>query len=65
MRKLENIWIRKTRKLDNKWLRNVYSLINNIKMIKLRRVGVLVGKYACKRPLGRSRRRWEDNINGY
>jgi len=66
------------RKLHNKELRDHYSLPNNVRFVKSRRmrlVGhvarmgegrgvhrVLVGKPEGKRPLGRPRRRWEDNI---
>ena len=66
------------RKLDNEELRDLYSLPNIVRVVKSRRmrwVGhvarmgegrgvhrVLVGKPEGKRPLGRPRRRWEDNI---
>ena len=66
------------RKLHNEELRGLYSLPNIVRVIKSRkmrwagnvaRMGegrgvhrVLVGKPAGKRPLGRPRRRWEDNI---
>ena len=66
------------RKLHKEELRDLYSLPNIVRMVKLRRmkwVGhvacmgegrgvhrVLVGKPEGKRPLGRPRRRWEDNI---
>ena len=66
------------RKLHNKELNDLYSSPNIVRVIKSRRmrragnvalVGerkgvyrVLVGKPDGKRPLGRSRRRWEDNI---
>jgi hypothetical protein len=66
------------RKLHNEELHNVYSSSKIIRMIKSRRVRcaghvahmgdkknayrVLVGKPEGKRPLGRPRRRWEDNI---
>jgi len=66
------------RKLHNEELRDLYSLPNIVRVIKSRkmrwagnvaRMGegrgvhrVLVGKPAGKRPLGRPRRRWEDNI---
>jgi hypothetical protein len=66
------------RKLHNDELHNLYSSRNNLSMIKSRRmrwVGhvvrrgegrgiyrVLVGRPEGKRPLGRPRRRWEDNI---
>jgi hypothetical protein len=66
------------RKLHNEELHNLYSSPNIIRMIKPRRmrwvghvarVGetrnayrILVGKPEGKRPLGRPRRRWVDNI---
>ena len=66
------------RKLHNEELNNLYSSPNIVRVIKSRRmrwVGhvvhmgegrgvyrVLVGKPEGKRPLGRPRRRWEDNI---
>jgi len=66
------------RKLHNEELRDIYSLPNIVRVVKSRRmrwVGhvahmgegrsvrrVLVGKPEGKRPLGRSRLRWEDNI---
>ena len=66
------------RKLHNEKLRDLYSLPNIVRVVKSRRmrwVGhvahmgegrgvhrVLVGKPEGNRPLGRSRRRWEDNI---
>jgi hypothetical protein len=66
------------RKLHNDELRSLYSSPNIVRMIKSRklrwaghvaRMGegrvvyrVLVGKPEGKRPLGRPRRRWEDNI---
>jgi hypothetical protein len=66
------------RKLHNEELHNLYSLLNIIRMIKSRRmrwVGhvarmgwkrnayrILVGKPKGKRPLGRPRYRWVDNI---
>jgi hypothetical protein len=66
------------RKLHNEELSDLYSLLNTLRMVKSRRmrwVGhvacmgegrgehrVLVGKLEGKRPLGRPRRRWEDNI---
>jgi hypothetical protein len=66
------------RKLHNDELHILYSSPNIVRMIKLRRmrwVGhgahmgevrgvyrVLVGRPKCKRPLGRPRHRWEDNI---
>ena len=70
--------IREWRKLHNEELRNRYSLPNIVRVVKSRRmrlVGhvarmgegrrvhrVLVGKPEGKRPLGRPRRRWEENI---
>ena len=58
---------------------NLYSLPNIVRVVKSRRMRwaghvahmgqgrgvhrVLVGKLEGKRPLGRPRRRWEDNIN--
>jgi len=66
------------RKLHNEELRDLYSLPNIVRVVKSRRmkwVGhvvrmgegrgvhrVLVGKPEGKRPLGRPKRRWEDNI---
>jgi hypothetical protein len=65
------------RKLHNEELHDLYSSPNTVRVIKSRmrwagnvaRVGygrgvcrVLVGKPEAKRPLGRPRRRWEDNI---
>jgi len=66
------------RKLHNEELRDLYCLPNIVRVVKSRRmrwVGhvahmgeergvhrVLVGKPEGKRPLGRPRRRWEDNI---
>jgi len=66
------------RNLHNEELNVLYSSPNIVRMIKSRRMrwagsvarmwkgrgvyGVLVGKPAGKRPLGRPRRRWEDNI---
>ena len=68
----------KWRKLCNEELSDLYSLPNIVQVVNLRRmrwVGhvarmgevrgvhrVLVGKPEGKRPSGRSRRRWEDNI---
>jgi hypothetical protein len=60
------------RKLHNEELNDLYSLPNIVRDVKSRRmrwaghVGsgvhrVLVGKPEGKRPLGRPRRRWEDN----
>ena len=67
-----------SRKLHNEELNDVYSLPNIVRMVKSRRMRwaghvacmgvdrvvhrVLVGKPEGKRPLGRPRRRWEDNI---
>jgi hypothetical protein len=66
------------RKLRNDELHNLYSSPNIVRVIKLRRMRwaghvarigegrgvyrVLVGTPEGKRPLGRPRRRWEDNI---
>jgi hypothetical protein len=66
------------RKLHNEELHNLYSspdIIRQVKTKRMRWVGhvarmgeerkvykVLVGKPEGKRPLGRSRRRWEDGI---
>ena len=66
------------RKLHNKELNDLYSLLNIVRVVKSRRMRwaghvarmgegrgvhrVLVGKPEGKRPLGRPRRRWEDNI---
>ena len=66
------------RKLHNEELWHLYSLPNIVRVLKSRRMrwvghmarmgeercvhGVLVGKPEGKRPLGRPRRRWEDNI---
>ena len=66
------------RKLRNEELNDLYSLPNIVRVVKSRRMrwaghvacmgedrGVhrmLVGKPEGKRPLGRPRRRWEDNI---
>jgi len=66
------------RKLYNEDLNDLYSLPNIVRVVKSRRMrwaghvarmgkdrGVqrlLVGKPEGKRPLGRPRRRWEDNI---
>ena len=65
------------RKLHNDELNNLYSLPNIVRVVKSRRLkwaghvvlmgedrgvhSVLVGKPEGKRPLGRPRRRWEDN----
>jgi hypothetical protein len=70
--------IREWRKLHNEELNDLYSLPNIVWVVKLRRMrwaghvarmgeerGVhrmLVRKPEGKRPLGRPRRRWEDNI---
>ena len=67
------------RKLHNEELSDLYSLPNIVRVVKLRRMRwaghvarmgegrgvhrVLVGKPEGKRPLGRPRRRWEDNIS--
>jgi hypothetical protein len=66
------------RKLHNEELNNLYSLPNTVRVVKSRRMRwaghvarmveergvprVLVGKPEEKRPLGRPRCRWEDNI---
>ena len=66
------------RKLHNEDLNDLYSSPNIVRVIKSRRMRwaghvtrmeegrgvhkVLVGKPEGKRPLGRPRRRWEDNI---
>ena len=66
------------RKLHNEELSDLYSLPNNVRVVKLRKMRwaghvahmgqgrvvyrVLVGKPEGKRPLGRPRHRWEDNI---
>jgi len=66
------------RKLHNEELRDLYSLPNIVRVVKSRRMRwaghvacmgegrgvhrVLVVKPEGKRPLGRPRRRWEDNI---
>jgi hypothetical protein len=66
------------RKLHNEELNNLYSSPNTVLVIKSRRMRwaghvacmgerrdvyrVLVGKPEGRRPLGRPRRRWEDNI---
>jgi len=66
------------RKLHNEELNDLYSLPSIVRVVKSRRMrwtghvarmgedrGVhrmLVGKPEAKRPLGRPRRRWEDNI---
>jgi hypothetical protein len=69
------------RKLHNEELHNLYSSPNIIRLIKSRRMRwtwhvarmgeprnayrILVGKPEIKRPLGRPRRRWVDNIKMY
>jgi len=69
---------RKWRKLLNEELRDLYALPNIVRVVKLRRMRwawhmarmgegrgvhrVVVGKPEGKSPLGRPRRRWEDNI---
>ena len=66
------------RKLHNEEISDLYSLPDIVRVVKLRRMSqaghvermwkgrgvhrVLVGKPDGKRPLGRPRRRWEDNI---
>jgi len=66
------------RKLHNEELNDLFSLPNIVRVVKSRRMRcaghvermgedrgvqrVLVGKPERKRPLGRPRRRWEDNI---
>ena len=66
------------RKLHNEELSDLYPLPNIVRVVKSRRMRwaghvarmgqgrgvyrVLVGKPEGKRPLGRPRRRWEDNI---
>jgi hypothetical protein len=66
------------RKLHNDELHSLYSSLNIVRVIKSRRMRwaghvacmgegrcvyrVLVGRPKGKRPLGRSRHRWEDNI---
>jgi hypothetical protein len=68
----------KCRKLRNEELKNLYSSPNVVRVIKSRRIRweghivgmgekravyrVLVKKPEGRRPLGRPRRRWEDNI---
>jgi len=62
----------------NEWLNDLYSSPSTVRVIKSRRMrwaghvvrmgerrgvySVLVGKPEGQRPLGRPRRRWEDNI---
>jgi hypothetical protein len=69
---------RKWRKLHNEELSDLYSLPNMVRVVKSRRMRgaghvahmgegrvvhrVLICKPEGKRPLGRPRRRWEDNI---
>jgi hypothetical protein len=69
---------RSWRKLHNDELHSLYSSLNIVRVIKSRRMRwaghvarmgegrsvymVLVGRSEGKRPLGRSRRSWEDNI---
>jgi hypothetical protein len=69
------------RKLHNEELHDLYSSPNIVQVIKSRRMRwaghvarmgegrgvypVLVGQPEGKRPLGRPRRRWEDNIKTY
>jgi hypothetical protein len=66
------------RKLHNEDLHGLYSSPSIIRVIKARRMrwaghvarmgevrgayNILVGRPECRRPLGRPRRRWEDNI---
>jgi hypothetical protein len=69
---------REWRKLHNEELNDLYSLPNIVRVVKSKRIRwaghvarmgedrgvhrVLVGKPEGKRPLGRPRRTWEDNI---
>jgi hypothetical protein len=71
----------KWRKLHNDELNDLYSLLPIVRVIKSRRMRwarhvarmgdgrgvymVLVGKPEGKRPLGRPRHRWEDNIKAH
>ena len=69
-------YIRKQRKLHNEELNDLYYSPNTVRVIKSGKMGgacranrerrgvyrVLVGKPEGKRPLGRPRPRWEDNI---
>jgi hypothetical protein len=73
-REEDGLW----RKLHNNELHNLYSSPNTVRVIKSRRMSwaghvartgegrgvyrVLVRRPEGKRPLGRPRRRWEDNI---
>jgi len=65
------------RRVDNEHLHNLYASPNIIRVIKSRRMdmgrlarmeemrnayNILVGKPEGKRPLGRLKRTWEDNI---
>jgi hypothetical protein len=50
------------RKLHNEELHDLYSLPSLIRLIKARRYRLLVGKSEGRRPIGRPRRRWVDNI---
>jgi len=53
------------RKLLNEEFNDLYPSPNNVLVMKSRRIRWAVyvaGKPEGKRPLGRSRRRWEDNI---
>ncbi|KDR21895.1 hypothetical protein L798_00439, partial [Zootermopsis nevadensis] len=57
----DGIW----RKLHNYELKNLYSSPNIVRVKESRRMrwaGHVVGNALGKRPLGRSRHRWEDNI---
>jgi hypothetical protein len=66
------------RRLHNEELNDLYSSLNIIRVIKSRRMRwaghvarmdegrcayrILVGRHEGRRPLGRPRRRWDDNI---